>query len=198
LIARLVRISLALAVITFGTAMLAQVQNGGFETGDFTDWTVSGDTAFVGVCNTTTCPDFGIGVFDGTYSAYFGPVGDTATISQEIPTTVGTQYTVDFYLANPAGGTPNFFSVQFGTASFSFTNFGAAFGWSEFDLTDTATSTETQLSFTFRNDPGYFLLDDVSVSSSGGGGTTPEPGTFVLFGSGLVGIAGLVRRKLRS
>ena len=89
LIARLVRISLALAVITFGTALLAQVQNGGFETGDFTDWTVSGDTSFVGVCNTTTCPDFGIGVFDGTYSAYFGPVGDTATISQEIPTTVG-------------------------------------------------------------------------------------------------------------
>ena len=176
MIKKLVRISLALAVITFGTALLAQVQNGGFETGDFTDWTVSGDTSFVGVCNTTTCPDFGIGVFDGNYSAYFGPVGDTATISQEIPTTVGSQYTVDFYLANPAGGTPNFFEVQFGTASLSITNFGAAFGWTEFQISNQATASETELSFTFRNDPGYWLLDDVSVSSSGGGGTDSRAG----------------------
>jgi hypothetical protein len=106
------------------------------------------------------------------------------------------QYTLDFYLANPVGGTPNYFSASLGTASFSVTNFGVAFGWQEFDVTDTATSTQTELSFTFRNDPAYWFLDDVSVSSSGGG-TTPEPGTFVLFGSGLVGIAALVRRKLR-
>ncbi len=196
MIARLVRISLALAVITFGTALLAQVQNGGFETGDFTDWTVSGDTSFVGVCSVSTCPG-GFAPYQGTYAAYFGPVGDTATISQEIPTTVGAQYTLDFYLANPVAGTPNYFSAQFGTASFSLTNFGAAFGWSEFSLSDTATSSQTEISFTFRNDPAYWFLDDVSVSSSGGG-STPEPGTFVLFGSGLVGIAGLVRRKLRS
>ncbi len=195
MIARLVRISLALAVITFGTALLAQVQNGGFETGDFTGWTVSGDTSLIGVCSVSTCPG-GFAPYQGTYAAYFGPVGDTATISQSIATTPGVQYTLDFYLANPVGGTPNYFSASLGTASFSVTNFGVAFGWQEFDVTDTATSTQTELSFTFRNDPAYWFLDDVSVSSSGGG-TTPEPGTFVLFGSGLVGIAALVRRKLR-
>jgi hypothetical protein len=195
LIARLVRISLALAVITFGTAMLAQVQNGGFETGDFSNWTLSGDTTFVGVCDVTTCPG-NFAPHSGTYAAYFGPVGDTATISQEIPTVAGTQYTVDFFLANPVGGTPNFFQVQFGTASFSLTNFGVAFGWQEFSFTETATGSQTPLSFTFQNDPAYWFLDDVTISSSGGG-TTPEPGTFVLFGSGLVGIGGLVRRKLR-
>jgi hypothetical protein len=196
LIKKPVRISLALAVITFGTALLAQVQNGGFETGNFQDWTVSGDTSFIGVCDVAQCTSMGIPPFDGNYSAYFGPVGDTATISQSVPTVVGVQYTLDFWLANPGGGTPNYFSVQFGTASLSVTNFGAAFGWTEFSLTNTATSTETSLSFTFRNDPGFWFLDDVSVSSSGQG-STPEPGTFVLFGSGLVGIAGLVRRKLR-
>ncbi len=195
MINKLVRISLALAVITFGTALLAQVQNGGFETGDFTDWTVSGDTSFVGVCSVSTCPG-GFAPYQGNYAAYFGPVGDTATISQEIPTVAGVQYTLDFFLANPVGGTPNYFSVQFGNASLSVTNFGAAFGWQEFDLTNVATGNETSLSFTFRNDPAYWFLDNVSVSS-GSGGTTPEPGTFLLFGSGLVGIAGLVRRKLR-
>ncbi len=195
MIKKLVRISLALAVITFGTALLAQVQNGGFETGDFTDWTVSGDTSFVGVCSVSTCPG-SFAPYQGNYAAYFGPVGDTATISQNIPTMAGVQYTLDFFLANPAGGTPNYFQVQFGNASLSVTNFGAAFGWTEFDLTNVATSNETTLSFTFRNDPGYWFLDNVSVTSSEGG-STPEPGTFVLFGSGLVGIAGLVRRKLR-
>ena len=97
MINKLVRISLALAVITFGTALLAQVQNGGFETGDFTDWTVSGDTSFVGVCSVSTCPG-GFAPYQGNYAAYFGPVGDTATISQEIPTVAGVQYTLDFFL----------------------------------------------------------------------------------------------------
>lgn len=191
--AKLVRISLAVAVISFGTALLAQVQNGGFETGDFTGWTLSGDTAFTGVCDVSTCPG-GFAPYQGTYAAYFGPVGDTATISQMIPTTPGVQYTLDFFLANPGGGTPNYFSASLGSAAFSVTNFGAAFGWTEFTISDLATTSSTELSFTFRNDPGYWFLDNVSVSSSQG--TTPEPGTFVLFGSGLVGIGALVRRKL--
>ncbi|MGC2112519.1 MAG: PEP-CTERM sorting domain-containing protein [Candidatus Korobacteraceae bacterium] len=190
--AKLVRILLAVAVIGFGTALLAQVQNGGFETGDFSGWTLSSDTTLVGVCS-TNCP--GIAPYDGTYAAYFGPVGDTATLSQTIPTTPGTPYSLDFFLANPSGGTPNYFNVTFGTASFSFTNFGAAFSWQEFSLTDTPTSSQTEISFTFQNDPAYWLLDDASVSSQG---VAPEPGTFVLFGTGLVGIAALVRRKLRS
>ena len=194
MITKLVRISLAIAVISFGTAMLAQVQNGGFETGDFTGWTLSGDTTFTGVCSVSTCPG-SFAPYEGTYAAYFGPVGDTASISQMINTTPGATYTLDFFLANPGGGTPNYFSASLGTASFSVTNFGAAFGWSEFTLSDLATASQTELSFTFRNDPGYWFLDDVTVTSSGGG-TTPEPSTFLLFGSGLVGIAGLIRRKL--
>ncbi len=199
MITKLVRISLALAVITFGATLMAQVQNGGFETGDFSGWTVSGDTSFIGVCDVNTCPG-GFAPYAGTYAAYFGPVGDTATISQNIATTPGTQYTLDFYLAQPTGGTPNYFSVTFGTSTFSLTNFGASFGWSEFDLTTTANSSETALSFTFRNDPDYWFLDNVSISSATGTGTgtTPEPGTFVMFGSGLLAVAGVVRRKLRS
>ena len=61
-------------------------------------------------------------------------------------------------------------------------------------FTDVATTTSTRLTFTFREDPDYWFLDNVSVSS---GGTTPEPGPMVLFGSGLVGIAGVIRRKFR-
>jgi hypothetical protein len=177
-------------------ASTAQVLNGGFETGDFTDWTQFGDTTFNGVCGASTCP-LGQVPYDGTYSAFFGPVGDTGGIYQDITTVPGQLYTVSFYLALPEGGTPNFFEVQFGTGSLSLTDFPGTFRWGLFQFTEMATSTTTRLTFTFREDPSYWFLDDVSVTT-GGGGTTPEPGTLVLFGSGLVGIAGIARRKFRS
>jgi hypothetical protein len=94
---------------------------------------------------------------------------------------------LSFYLANPVGGTPNFFNLTFGNSSFSFTNFGTAFGWQQFVLTTVATSNQTQLSFAFRNDPDFWFLDNVNLQQSGG--TVPEPGTRALFGSGVIGIA---------
>jgi hypothetical protein len=191
---RLLRYALALVILSVGTAALAQVNNGSFETGDFTSWTVSGDTAFVGVCDVSTCPG-NFAPQDGNFAAYFGPVGDNATISQNIATTPGDSYALSFYLANPVGGTPNYFNVTFGSSSFSFSNFGVAFGWQQFTLTTVATTSETPLSFTFRNDPSYWFLDNVSVSQSGG--TVPEPGTIVMFGTGILGIAGIARRKFR-
>ena len=198
MIRRLVRTYLAVVLFAFATSMLAHadnnlVVNGGFETGDFTGWTLSGDTLLVGVCDVSTCP-YNYMPYQGTYAAYFGPVGDTASISQNIATTPGTEYSLSFYLANPQGGTPNYFQVTFGNSSFSFTNFGAAFNWQQFTLTTLATGTETPLQFTFRNDPGYFFLDDVIVSQVGG--TAPEPGTFILFGTGALALVGAARRKL--
>lgn len=197
MINKLVRVTLAVALLSLGTvafAGTAQVLNGGFETGDFTDWTQFGDTSFNGVCDVSTCPG-GYPPYQGTYAAYFGPVGDTGGIYQDIATIPGDTYTVSFYLALPVGGTPNYFKVTFGDASLSFNNFPGTFGWGLFEFTDTATTDTTRLTFTFRNDPNYWFLDNVEVNQ---GGTTPEPGTLVLFGSGLLGIAGVIRRKFRA
>ena len=45
------------------------------------------------------------------------------------------------------------------------------------------------ISFNFRDDPAYIALDNVSVVQAGGTtttGTTPEPSSFILMGSGVL------------
>jgi PEP-CTERM motif-containing protein len=113
-----------------------------------------------------------------------------------ISTTPGDTYSLSFYLANPGGGTPNYFAVTFGNSTFSFTNFGVAFSWQQFTMTTVASGTETPLQFTFQNDPGYWFLDNVQVQQQGAG-TVPEPSTLAMFGTGALGLAGVIRRKFR-
>ena len=108
----------------------------------------------------------------GTYAAYFGPVGDTATIRRMIATDAWMlQYTLSIssWLIRSAAHR-TIFQVQFGTAQFSA---HAILAWrlagSEFTISDMSTATgQTELlSFTFRNDPAYWFLDNVSVTLSG-------------------------------
>jgi autotransporter-associated beta strand protein len=72
------------------------ITNGGFETGDFTGWTQSGNTGHTGVDSTF----FHIPPHSGAHHAYFGPVGDHGFITQILATTPGRSYTINFWLAN--------------------------------------------------------------------------------------------------
>ncbi len=48
----------------------------------------------------------------------------------------------------------------------------------------------------YDNAVGSIPSESFSVSGSGGSGTTPEPGSIMLFGSGVLGLASVLRRKL--
>jgi PEP-CTERM motif len=58
-----------------------------------------------------------------------------------------------------------------------------------------ATSNSTVLSFQGFDVPNSIGLDDVSVSTAS---SVPEPSTFALLGTGILGLASVARRKFSS
>ena len=142
------------AVLAGGFALPTQAQlitNGGFETGDFSSWTVPA-SPFVYV---------GTGIaHSGTFGVGFSRVGSQDFISQTLTTVVGDNYTLDFWLGNVVGP-PNLFTVSWNgsiLAALTQTN-AAAFAYAHFTATGlVATSTSTTLTFGGRHDPASWRL----------------------------------------
>lgn len=161
------------------SALANNVTNGGFETGDLTDWTVSGDASFVGVTN-------GI-ANSGTYAAFFGP-DPVGSIAQTFATLAGRTYQVQFELALDDSAMPNSFSWMWNGVAQSTLSNVSGFGYTLFTGLVTATSTTATLKFDFTDPQSFWLLDDVSVNVV----AVPEPPTFALLALGIL-VAGLKR-----
>jgi hypothetical protein len=172
----------AFAVLLLAGAANASslLTNGGFETGDFTGWTVSpGAFAYVGSPG-----------YMSSNEAVLGTNGAVDTISQTFATTAGQSYLVSFYLANDDFTKLNSFSALWnGTPALQAASNANAFDYMPFTFTGIGQGSSTTLSFAFQNDAASFHLDDVSASS------VPEPGAMWLLGSGLIGLIG-IKRKL--
>ena len=168
---------------TLAAAGVNLVANGGFETGSLAGWTQAGNTSFTGT--------LAGGAFGGTYQAYMGPIATSGSLTQTLTTVAGARYDLTYQL-RASGLTPNRFEVYWnGGAVASLTlNNSANFGWTGFSaLNLVATGPTTTLSYVFRHDPGFFYLDDVSVTTA-----TPEASTMALVGGALLWI-GTYRRK---
>jgi hypothetical protein len=134
------------------------IQNGGFETGDFSDWMESGNFEFTQIVSGQ--PEY---VHSGQYGALLGPDGSEGYLSQTVPTTPGLLYQISLWLDSPDGEGPNEFSVAWaGDSLFDETNIGAI-GWTNLQFMAPATAASSTLQIGFRDDPSYLALDDISV-----------------------------------
>src|SRR5207249_4539799 len=141
------------------SSISGQVQNGGFESGTFTNWIQSGnlDTTYV-------VPTDLLYVHSGTYGAQLGPAGSLGFISQTLPTTPGASYVLSFWLDSPDGSTPNEFLVSWnGATLFDQTNL-PALGWTNLQFSVSATGATAIVQFGFQDDQTYLGLDDISLT----------------------------------
>ena len=136
------------------------VVNGGFETGDFTAWTLVDSSSGTFVDHGAMS---GIAPHAGTYLADLGAVGTLGHLSQTLTTIPGQSYLLSLWLNSPDGRTPNEFLVSWnGSTIFDQINI-PALGWTNLQFTVTAAGTSTILQFGSRDEPSYLGLDDVSV-----------------------------------
>jgi hypothetical protein len=216
----------ALALFACGTAIPAQaanlIVNGGFETpgspgnpvlgagSDIGGWTVTGDpgNAVYYLRSDYVEPGITFPAHSGNFSVDLTGAGNTSPtngVFQSVATTIGSLYTLSFWVGNQAGfggAVSGFYSTPSTAGLFindtfvnNFTNANetaATANWKQFTYGFTATSANTKIAF-LNNTPvidNYLGLDDVSLTSA-----VPEPATWLMMimGFGLVG--GTMRRR---
>jgi hypothetical protein len=152
------------------------IVNPGFETGNFSGWSINAapDSSYFGV--------IGSNPHSGHYGAYFGSYYfERDDIYQNVPTIPGHTYRISYWVANDGGGDTEIRSSWGGTVlEDRFPN--NTFPYQQHTFTRVATSTSTEFRIGGYQIPAIWYLDDVSVTDTTAagafrGGTGPNIAT---------------------
>ena len=167
------------------------IVNCGFETGDFTGWTQGGNT--VGQFVYSGAP----WAYSGNYGAALGPNGSDGYLSQSF---YGNTLTFAFR-DDPYGWALDSVAVTaFVNCGGSCMTYQVSF-WLANIADANGNTTPNDFTVWWNGvDVGPSLVNSPAFGYTQFGGfvdgTAPEPGSLVLLGSGVLGLAGVVRRKL--
>jgi hypothetical protein len=170
------------------------VSNCGFETGDFTDWTILNNDGNTAVEPNSFNPP---GANSGEFFAALGDASSTpTTISQTFSDVAGSTLTFSFYLYTD--GNPYSFTADWDGESLL--SLGSAVtttpeGYTDYSFTLTGTGSDT-ISFIEQDPLGFDGLDDVVVVDPPPSGV-PEPTSLAFAAAALVAITFAHRRRTR-
>jgi uncharacterized protein (TIGR03437 family) len=166
------------------------VANCGFETSDFTDWTITAAAAGSDFDTIEYHPN------SGTYGARFGALdGVNDYIDQSLATIPGHSYKISFYLDASRLNTGGTFVANWNGTNILKISGATGSGYSLYTFTLPATSNNTDLQFGGNSLPAFYYLDDVVVTDT----LLGQPANLVSWGdngSGALGNGGNTGSKV--